>query len=556
MRIRSSVLLGAGLGSALALVFLSVRASGVRRVFEEVPGLDVPLGGDVPAEPPAVEVPRESSPTPRLKVRSGPTSEGASGPELTASLRDVPLHGPAPREGSASPSRPSPTPTEPNPHRLEPELYLGALSRETVVYERPSAKSKMLGFVRTGAILRRANAPISTDGCKEGWYLVEPTGYVCVGRNATLDIEHPVLKVASYQPDRSQPLPYPYGRSRYPTPPLYTKIPSREEQQRLEPDLKQHLRAGTGDAWKEVAQGAPPRLLDGGARVPRPFGYPVLEEPAITGRALGNSAFSFVDLFEAEGRPFGITSDLSLLPLDRLTPVTISEFEGLVLGREDSLPVAFTRSEKQFVYREESEGGSMLLVRAAKYREGFRLSGKTRRIGGVTFFATRDGEFLKEDPRLVRIEAPETFPKWAKGETSWLDISLLRQTLVAYRGQRPVFATLVSTGRDGTQDPATTHSTVQGLFRIHTKHVTATMSGNSADDEFDLRDVPYVQYFHEGYALHAAFWHDGFGTPRSHGCINLAPRDARYLFSWTEPNVPMRWHSALSLRGTYVFVHP
>jgi lipoprotein-anchoring transpeptidase ErfK/SrfK len=105
-------------------------------------------------------------------------------------------------------------------------------------------------------------------------------------------------------------------------------------------------------------------------------------------------------------------------------------------------------------------------------------------------------------------------------------------------------------------DPETTFSTAQGVFLIHTKHVTSTMSGDEADDEFDLRDVPYVQYFHAGYAFHAAFWHDGFGQPRSHGCVNLAPNDARHLFSLTEPPVPLSWHSALDTHGTLAYIHP
>jgi lipoprotein-anchoring transpeptidase ErfK/SrfK len=64
-------------------------------------------------------------------------------------------------------------------------------------------------------------------------------------------------------------------------------------------------------------------------------------------------------------------------------------------------------------------------------------------------------------------------------------------------------------------------------------------------------------YFNEGYALHAAYWHDSFGKPRSHGCINLSPEDARWVFEWSEPQVPEAWHGALSLRdGTLVYVHP
>jgi hypothetical protein len=63
---------------------------------------------------------------------------------------------------------------------------------------------------------------------------------------------------------------------------------------------------------------------------------------------------------------------------------------------------------------------------------------------------------------------------------------------------------------------------------------------------FELRDVPWVQDFERGYALHASYWHDDFGKPRSHGCINLAPVDARRLFFWTDPPLPTGWHGVKS----------
>jgi len=91
---------------------------------------------------------------------------------------------------------------------------------------------------------------------------------------------------------------------------------------------------------------------------------------------------------------------------------------------------------------------------------------------------------------------------------------------------------------------------------IHTKHVAVTMSGEEVGDEFDLGDVPYVQYFTEGYALHAAYWHDAFGTAHSHGCVNLSPLDARALFHATEPAVPQAWHGAYSQSGTLVSITP
>jgi lipoprotein-anchoring transpeptidase ErfK/SrfK len=76
---------------------------------------------------------------------------------------------------------------------------------------------------------------------------------------------------------------------------------------------------------------------------------------------------------------------------------------------------------------------------------------------------------------------------------------------------------------------------------------------------FQLRDVPYIQYFESGYAIHAAYWHDVFGTPRSHGCVNVSPVDAHRLFLWTDPPVPEGWHAINTGEemgeGTTVIVH-
>jgi len=145
---------------------------------------------------------------------------------------------------------------------------------------------------------------------------------------------------------------------------------------------------------------------------------------------------------------------------------------------------------------------------------------------------------------------------FARGGKKWIDVSIKRQMLVAYEGTRPVYATLVSTGMGGMGDPETTHATIRGTFMIHAKHVSGTMDGDEGSDAFDLRDVPYIQYFHEGFALHGAYWHDEFGKVRSHGCVNLAPADAAWLFGWTDPVVPAEWHGAVNREaGTLVYTH-
>jgi lipoprotein-anchoring transpeptidase ErfK/SrfK len=100
--------------------------------------------------------------------------------------------------------------------------------------------------------------------------------------------------------------------------------------------------------------------------------------------------------------------------------------------------------------------------------------------------------------------------------------------------------------------------TPTGRFRILSKHLTHTMDGDHAvDGPYSIEDVPYVMYFQLAYALHSAFWHNGFGRPRSHGCINMAPIDAKWLFDWVTPELPHNWHSVYPTKehpGTRLYV--
>jgi lipoprotein-anchoring transpeptidase ErfK/SrfK len=273
-------------------------------------------------------------------------------------------------------------------------------------------------------------------------------------------------------------------------------------------------------------------------------------------RAIPKSGFAIIERFDVSGRAFGLTADLQLLPLDRLAKIEPSRFHGIALSDEVTLPVAFIRSNHAQLYAGHPSKSGLTRQRALEFREAVPLSGHSVSAHGKRYYETTEGHWII-DERLVKVDRFQERPSWARPGRTWIDVSILNQTLVAYEGDTPVYATLVSTGIDGIGDPAETHSTIQGQFLVHTKHVTVTMSGDEVGDEFDLRDVPYVQYFHEGYALHGVYWHDGFGLPRSHGCVNLSPLDARWLFEWTDPTVPQGWHGGMSLRdGTFVYIHP
>jgi lipoprotein-anchoring transpeptidase ErfK/SrfK len=118
----------------------------------------------------------------------------------------------------------------------------------------------------------------------------------------------------------------------------------------------------------------------------------------------------------------------------------------------------------------------------------------------------------------------------------------------------------VSSGKESTVKDKD-HRTPTGEWRIREKHVTTTMDGDgtaAGDMPYSIEDVPYVMYFHESYALHGAFWHRNFGIQMSHGCVNLAPLDAKHVFSITDPRPPPSWHGVWASKdrpGSRVVLH-
>ena len=107
----------------------------------------------------------------------------------------------------------------------------------------------------------------------------------------------------------------------------------------------------------------------------------------------------------------------------------------------------------------------------------------------------------------------------------WIDVNLTTQKLVAYEGNEPIFDTYISSG-------TYEHPTVTGQFRIWLKYESQTMDGSLLGYDYYLENVPYVMYFYNDYALHGTFWHSNFGTPMSHGCVNMETSDAQWVFSW------------------------
>lgn len=302
-------------------------------------------------------------------------------------------------------------------------------------------------------------------------------------------------------------------------------------------------------------------------------------------------------------RRFGITVDLRLIPTSKVKPDTGSTFHGVEIPKEMHFPFAFVTKRDVTLYKLIRGQDLATPAEGAPHRAIVPLSGNARIKEGSRFYQTLGNkERWLRDTDIGIVHEPQTWPTAAEKREKWIDISIGQQTLTLFDGKTPRYATLISSGKVRFGDPKSELTTPLGEFRLQSKHIAAAMDSDenssvaggmksraaSMDTEgqatvarlkkmnaagqkmndmdrrrwtnvekgrhpeygvtrrrgssaFELRDVPWIQYFSAGYALHGAYWHDVFGVPRSHGCVNLSPIDARVVFMWTDPPVPPGW---------------
>lgn len=141
---------------------------------------------------------------------------------------------------------------------------------------------------------------------------------------------------------------------------------------------------------------------------------------------------------------------------------------------------------------------------------------------GWTWYMVGPDQWVKQI--YMTVIKPTPRPEGVSGR--WVAVDLFEQSLVAYEEDRPVFATLISTGLPGTE-------TNEGLFTVWARLPRDTMSGaTGAPNAYALQSVPWVQYFDGSISLHGTYWHDLFGYRRSRGCVNLSISDARWVFEF------------------------
>ena len=169
------------------------------------------------------------------------------------------------------------------------------------------------------------------------------------------------------------------------------------------------------------------------------------------------------------------------------------------------------------------------------YRSSPRsLSSKTFWFGAALAMATLSVLSLpalagKTDLKAPSPVVPQTLLKQRTGR--WIEVDLSDQRVSAWNGKTLVRAFMVSTGKRSTPTPT-------GTYAIQSKYASTRMRG----EDYNVPDVPYAMFFSGNYALHGAYWHNSFGTPISHGCINLRESSARWLYNWASIGTPVVIH--------------
>lgn len=421
------------------------------------------------------------------------------------------------------------------------------------VRARPDANSPIVGYMRRGAQFR-AKEGTRGHGCARGWHEVVGGGFVCRGEGYQLGTTPQTFEGAPVQPALDAALPYAYAYVGRADAPQYWRLPTIEEQVAAEALMEQLRDARARAVAQATASGedvepdpgleAPPQVQLVEAEAPSP------SLPSFFRMRMERGFYVSVDREELQGdRRFFRTVRGAYVPAEAMTVATPPTMRGVVLGGAWRPPLGFVfRRGAQALVRDPATG-ALRPGAPLDYHAPLLLQDDVIERRGNVHRITRQGAVVRES--ALRIIEPIARPRSIPDTDRWIHVDLSSQTLVAYEGDRPVFATLVSSGREGFETPT-------GTFRIQSKHVSATMDDTSSPTEaYSIEDVPWTMYFEGSFALHAALWHDQFGRRRSHGCVNLAPADARWLFQWTSPTLPPGWHGVVASSrrpGTWVHI--
>ena len=380
------------------------------------------------------------------------------------------------------------------------KLFGAAFHYDAFVYDKTASSPKVAGIIRRGTAVRLGNK-VTGAGCKNGtWYQAVPFGYVCSSLGFHVS-EEPKAKSYGVPPaEVSNHLPYQYARVINQRAPRYYRMPSVQEE-------KQARRA-------MQKKGPTPEVVSS-----------LMEGDYFL-------ALADEETRESDGAVFYRTIRGRYVRVDDVDLRNPEPIRGEELGRGGwRLPMAFVWGEDRELLS--LKGDAVRVTGKAEKLARFVIQEELRK-DGVEYVVGAAGAIRRTEVRVLRqVKRPNGVPANAK----WVHVDLSEQSLVAYQGDRPVYATVISSGKEGYEPPT-------GLFQVQQKYISTTMNAEDPIDGFyEVEEVPWTLYYHGGYALHGAYWHTDFGKVRSHGCTNIAPVDARWLYYWSDPEVPPAWHA-------------
>jgi LysM repeat protein len=172
--------------------------------------------------------------------------------------------------------------------------------------------------------------------------------------------------------------------------------------------------------------------------------------------------------------------------------------------------------------------GDTLFKISVRYGVSWLAIKQVNHIAGTVIFV---GERLIIPGPNTVVETPpppDPPPADTGGDGKRFVVVLSQQMLYAYEGETLVRSTLISSGT--WQFP-----TVQGTYHVYARYRFARMRGPG----YDLPNVPFVMYFYKGYGLHGTYWHNNFGHPMSHGCVNMPTDEAEWAYNWSTMGTPV-----------------
>jgi len=239
---------------------------------------------------------------------------------------------------------------------------------------------------------------------------------------------------------------------------------------------------------------------------------------------------SYVNRLDQDGNAFVQLATGGWL---RASPAAYTDFQGLLFFANPKTDFGWIVDQTPSY---QNPGFGAPITGKNYYREDVIQVFNSTEAEGVTWYQIAQDEWVNSlKARAISVKAS---PSEGVDTNRWIEIDLQQQILVVYEDGQLQFATLIASGLEP-------FYTQPGLFTIDEKKPLETMQGSFEADRSDfyyLEDVPWTMYFDQARALHAAYWRTFFGYPQSHGCVNLSPGDAKWLFEWAE-------------EGDYVWVH-